>query len=112
MRLRDKYLYPHRSDLYEKNFYKCSCGAYVGCHPNTNIALGNPCGPQTRKARNLAHQAIDPIWKNSPLSRNEVYRRLAQKLNIRREVCHVAHMTAPEAFKAAQAAEEIGKEAS
>lgn len=34
-------IYPHRPDLYHKNFYQCKpCDAWVGCHPNTTNPLG------------------------------------------------------------------------
>lgn len=100
-------IYPHRPDLYSKKFYKCECGAYVGCHPDSAIALGNPCGPATRKARGEAHAAIDPLWREGHLRRNEVYAELAQRLNIQRSKCHVAHMTMPEAQRAKNIANQM-----
>lgn len=97
-------LYRHRPDLYHKKFYRCSCGAYVGCHPDSEIALGNPCGPETRRARGEAHAAIDPLWREGVMRRNEVYAELARRLGIERSRCHVAHMNLPEARRAREIA--------
>lgn len=105
-------IYPHRSDLHAKKFYKCDVcpSSYCGCHPDTTTPLGYPCGPQTRRARGNAHAAIDPIWREKIASRHKVYERLAQKMGYDRGQCHVAHMTADEANEAAKVAREIRKE--
>lgn len=102
-------IYPHRADLHEKRFYVCdTCtGSYCGCHPNTTTPLGYPCGPQTRKARSAAHDAIDPIWRSGRLSRHAVYRKLADLMKIPRDHCHVAWMSAEEARKVESLAERI-----
>lgn len=50
-------IYPHRPDLAAKHFWKCVCGAYVGCHDGTFKPKGSPCGPKTRRARIEAHAA-------------------------------------------------------
>lgn len=68
-------IYPHRLDLWAKKFWKCSCGAYVGCHAegatvhgvrsDGTIPLGTPAGPALRKLRSECHAAFDPMWKGS-----------------------------------------------
>ena len=59
-------IYPHRPDLYNRNFYKCPfCGGYVGCHPNTTKPLG--CIPTValKMARIRVHDKLDSLWKSS-----------------------------------------------
>ena len=84
-----KEIYPHRPDLYHKKFYLCNCGAYVGCHPNSDTPLGAVADEATRKARNKAHAAFDPIWKHKQMRRNDAYAKLAQKMGINRNECHI-----------------------
>lgn len=87
-----KEIYPHRKDLHSKKFYKCSehrCGAYVGCHPNSEIPLGTPAGYETRKIRHEVHAALDPIWMSKIMTRKGVYSKLAWCLGIERDDCHV-----------------------
>lgn len=105
-------IYPHRPDLATKRFYKCDgcASSYCGCHPDTTTPLGYPCGDTTRRARSAAHAVIDPIWRDKLTSRQTVYFELARRLQIPREQCHVAWMTADEARDAAGVAKEIRKE--
>lgn len=100
-------IYPHRADLAAKSFYKCGCGAYAGCHPDTTTPLGYPCGAATRKARGEAHAVIDPIWRQRLASRPAVYADLARRLDIPRDECHVAWMDAARAREAARAGREM-----
>tara|TARA_R100001369_G_scaffold44802_2_gene70942 strand:+ start:992 stop:1480 length:489 start_codon:yes stop_codon:yes gene_type:complete len=85
-------IYPHRQDLYSKPFWLCPCGAYCGCHPNTENPLGYPAGPQTRKARSALHRVLDPLWKgvegNKHRRRNSIYSFLSFKLDIPRSETH------------------------
>ena len=84
-------IYPHRSDLYNLQFYLCEeCNAYVGCHKNSNgKPLGRLANAELRKMKSAAHAAFDPIWKNGKISRNEAYKLLAKSLKIDREKCHI-----------------------
>ena len=102
-------IYPHRADLHAKRFYVCdSCtSSYCGCHPETTVPLGYPCGAATRKARSAAHSVIDPIWRERLASRKDVYSDLARKLGVPREECHVAWMTADQAYRAADMGQDI-----
>lgn len=90
-------IYPHRPDLFNKSFYRCSCGAYCGCHPGTTKPLGHPCGPDTRKARSAAHAAFDPLWKTGKMGRRQAYAWLAAVLGIPEKECHIGMMTAERA---------------
>jgi len=93
--------YPHRPDLYSKPFWFCSCGAFVGCHPGTKKALGSPAGKATKRARMDAHAAFDPIWKGKQMGRSDAYRWLAAALGIEPRDCHISHMNADLARRAA-----------
>lgn len=101
-------IYPHRPDLASKPIWVCSsCGAYVGCHPNTKDPLGTCAGADLRKARSMLHkQMLDPLWINAPESesykidapsdrlviqraaRKRVYAFLADRLAISADDCH------------------------
>lgn len=103
-------IYPHRPDLFAKSFYRCDCGAYVGCHPGTAIALGRPAGAETRQARSAAHAAFDPLWKAKASkfnigfgkARGDGYKWLADQLGIPAEDCHIGWMDAETARRTAE----------
>lgn len=67
-----KEIYPHLPRLHEKIYYQCKpCGAYVGCHPGTERALGDPANKELRTARVNAHSVFDVLrrvsyWKIQP----------------------------------------------
>lgn len=103
-------IYPHRPDLYAKAFYRCDCGAYVGCHPGTKRALGTPAGPETRRARSAAHAAFDPLWKSGRMKRSAAYRALAERLNIPAAHCHISWMDAATCAAAREAAALIAQQ--
>lgn len=98
-------VYPHRPDLWAGRWYwRCACGAYCGVHPNLK-PLGTPAGLETRRAREAAHAAFDPLWrKRQTLSgltkaqaRGRGYKWLAAQLGIDRKDCHIAEMNAEQA---------------
>jgi len=83
-------IYPHRPDLYAKQFYSCEpCGAFVGCHPGTITPLGRLADASLRKAKSAAHRAFDPLWREEGMSRKHAYQWLARKLGIDSEDCHI-----------------------
>lgn len=83
-------VYPHRPDLHKKKFYLCSpCNAFVGCHPGTTKALGSPANAPLRSARQFAHSAFDPIWRDGSKSRTRAYKWLANELGIPAAKCHI-----------------------
>lgn len=90
-------IYPHRPDLYEKRFYLCGCGAYVGCHPGTEKPLGYPCGATTRRWRSEAHAAFDPIWRGKHMNRAKAYAWLADQLGMAGADCHIGMMNEQQA---------------
>lgn len=86
-------IYPHRPDLYHKNFWLCDqCGAYCGCHPGGSgrKALGYPCDARTRKARNAAHRAFDPLWRHGNMTRKQAYKWLSDKMGLTRDETHIS----------------------
>lgn len=89
-------IYPHRRDLWIKNFWRCECGAYVGCHMLTDKPLGSPAGKETRDARMLAHAEFDAIWKahvaqgrEKGKARSSAYRWLSEQLGTAPEDTHI-----------------------
>ena len=57
--------------------YLCKdCGAYVGCHNNTQIPLGTLANKELRQLRIKAHNKIDKLWQNHTHTRDEVYQYL------------------------------------
>ena len=94
-----KEVYPHRPDLYSKKFWRCGCGAYVGCHGGGTQPLGYPAGPATRKARLAAHAAFDPLWKRGQMKRGQAYRWLGEQLGQRPGETHISWMDAATATR-------------
>ena len=82
-------VYPHRKDLYKKNFWLCeTCGAYVGTHRN-DIPLGRLADAELRIEKRKAHKAFDPLWQKGKQTRSEAYIWLAKKLEINEDQCHI-----------------------
>ena len=74
-------IYPHRPDLYSKNFYTCPhCKNYVGCHPGTTRPLGVIPTPEIRIARHRLHVFMDPLWRNKQISRMKLYKLISKEL--------------------------------
>ena len=71
--------------------YCCaSCGARVGCHPETDVPLGTLADGPTMKARRAAHDAFDPLWRGkTPWHRKEAYRALARVMGL--QTAHISH---------------------
>jgi hypothetical protein len=84
-------IYPQYPDYHQKWFYQCApCGAYVGCHPNSQRALGRLANKELRGAKMDAHNAFDALWrKYKKFSRKDAYKWLAESLGISRSDCHI-----------------------
>jgi hypothetical protein len=100
-------IYPHRTDLAHKRFWKCDpCAAFVGCHPpkdserggmgDGTVALGRPANHELRNLRKAAHAAFDPMFRESAgrVSRRDAYTWLAGQLGMSYSECHIGHFTA------------------
>lgn len=60
--------YTDSAPLYRGNSYGmvwlCDpCGAWVGCHGNTDEPLGRLANKELREWKQKAHAAFDPLWK-------------------------------------------------
>lgn len=85
-----KTIYPHIPNLAHLKFWLCSpCGAYVGCHRGTEEPMGLLANGETRKWRQKAHAAFDPIWKRGGISRVIAYSRLAELMGLTKDECHI-----------------------
>ncbi len=85
-------IYPHRQDLFHKQFWRCEpCNARVGCHGSGSSALGDLANRELRWWRSRAHQAFDPIWREDPkTTRSEAYMWLSEQLGIKQKFTHIS----------------------
>lgn len=98
------YIYPHRTDLFDKKFWQCANGheeSYVGCHPNTSTPLGCLANAELRQAKKETHKVFDPIWREKFASRGAAYRWLASAMKIRVKDCHMGMFTVEQCKQAA-----------
>ena len=70
--------------IYGRNYgksYMCwlckPCDAYVGCHNNTQKALGTMADKETRKYRKMVHDKTDPLWISGKTSRKQLYNKIS-----------------------------------
>ena len=82
-------IYPHRKDLKELIFYKCTCNSTIGCHKDTDKPMGTLANDKLKKARIVAHKEFDDLFKNGYMSRKKAYEWLSDKLNISKDNCHI-----------------------
>ena len=90
-------IYPHRSDLFDLQFWSCHpCKAYVGCHkPNMRQGFvgdepkGSLANADLRNHRRESHAAFDPIWRNGKKTRKKAYLWLSKRLEIDYNDCHI-----------------------
>ncbi len=71
--------------------YRCrtlECKGVHGCHPDGS-PFGTPADRATRKARGLAHDAFDRIWKSGRMSRTDAYAWMSEKLSVDKGQCHI-----------------------
>lgn len=75
------------------------CDARVGCHKNDpkHTPLGTLANAEGRKARQMAHEAFDPIWQAEVnngvvqhIARRDAYAWLSGVLEIDKMDCHIA----------------------
>lgn len=90
-------IYLGRPDLAHLNFWLCApCSAWVGCHRanpghgrDGTEPLGRLANADLRAAKQRAHAAFDPYWKNGGLARADAYAWLAASLGIPKDACHI-----------------------
>lgn len=91
------------------NYWLCDCGAYVGCHPDSDRPLGHCAGKELRTLRGKCHKVFDSLWRPTGNqkarfeSRRKAYLWLTEKmhaedaLNIDVRDAHIGHMNQQEA---------------
>lgn len=83
-------VYARRPDLKDKFFYECiPCDAYVGCHQNSKRPLGRLANATLRKAKKMAHEVFDKLWRNGGMTRDQAYAWLAKKMELSPDDCHI-----------------------
>ena len=88
--LRGSDVYKHRPELWHKWFHVCRvCDARVGCHGDTQNALGRMANKELREAKIAAHAVFDPLWKSGKMTRRNAYAWLATRLGINQAQCHI-----------------------
>ncbi len=110
-----KTMYPHRPDLAHKKFWACrKCDAYVGCHPNTDVPLGNLATRQVRQARSAAHFSFDKVWRGKRrggmMSRGDAYKWLAGKMGLCIEKTHIGMFDVAQCTKVMDLVAELRRE--
>lgn len=96
-------VYPHRTDLSKKSFYRCPehTNVFVGCHPDTNNPMGYMATPKLRTLRSKVHKLFDPIWKEKRLeSRTKAYQWFAKEMQLPLKITHVAMFNEQQCHKA------------
>lgn len=95
--------YPYRADY--GPIWTCTpCGAWVGCHPGTEKALGGLANAELRAAKQAAHAAFDPLWQRKMAkegctkghARRAGYRWLSEQLGIPYKKTHIGYMNLEE----------------
>lgn len=73
--------------------YICSnfprCDAYVGIHKGTTKPLGRLANKELRFWKKKAHAALDPLWKDGTVTRQEAYEIVGTVLGLPRSKAHV-----------------------
>lgn len=86
-------IYPHKKSLWKNKFFHCApCDAYVGCHKTTNgqfKSMGQLANRELRRLRIRAHNAFDPMWRDTGIARNKCYAWLAGKMRVPIRDCHI-----------------------
>lgn len=95
--------YPYQRD-YGPVWTCTPCGAWVGCHPGTEKALGGLANAELRAAKMAAHAAFDPLWRakmaregcSKSHARKSGYRWLSDQLGIPYKKTHIGYMNLEE----------------
>jgi ssDNA-binding Zn-finger/Zn-ribbon topoisomerase 1 len=74
-------------------FFGCTawpaCNGVHGCDDH-GVPLGKPGDAETRKARTLAHSALDQLWKSGFMTRPEAYAWLQRQMHMHPDLCHIS----------------------
>lgn len=72
-----------------KCWYCKPCHAWVGCHKDSDRALGRVANKQLRELKHQAHEAFDRIWKDGHLPRSAAYELLSIAFDLPPEQTHI-----------------------
>lgn len=98
-------IFCENKEIYWRNYwesYMCylckDCDAYVWTHNNTRKPFWTMANKETRKARNMCHKLLDPLWKekwewdykswSKWEERKRLYRILAKEMKIKYDDMH------------------------
>ncbi len=84
------------------------CGLWSAGNKPLRDEAGDRATWELKSARNAAHQAFDPLWREGLLDRDEAYQRLALELGIDPEKAHMTAMDAETARRVPAAVRVIG----
>lgn len=91
--------------------YLCSkCGARCGSHPNSNIPLGCLANNELTSLRNILHKEFDILWKTELMTRTQAYSKLASRMKLAPDECHIGQFTILQCRKALVIAKQIKSE--
>lgn len=87
------FLFGESANTYEY-YYVCShypsCNSYVAAHEKTGLPMGMLANGDLRNLRIRAHKALDRIWQNGFMTKNQAYKWLQAKLDLPENEVHIA----------------------
>jgi hypothetical protein len=79
----------HGKEFGNGKCYLCrNCGASVGVHNDLVTPLGILATPEMKRLKMVAHNLFDMCWKSKQISRNDCYKKLADKMGMPVSECH------------------------
>lgn len=90
-----KVVYPNWPPLHGRRFLACLVCDVRAPLRNGKLAASLADG-HTRRLRQQAHAAFDPIWKGGSMSRSAAYAWLRNATGMTKKQCHMAWMSAAE----------------
>ena len=69
-----------------------ACDSYVAAHTKSGLPMGTPANKTLRNKRIAAHKALDKIWKNGYMTKEQVYIWLQAKLDMPANVMHIGKL--------------------
>lgn len=98
-RVTGKTIYPNHSKLHDRRFLACLiCDVRAPLNRKGKPTAALADGP-TRKLRQQAHAAFDPLWQRGGMTRSAAYAWLRCTLGMTERDCHMAWMGAADLRK-------------
>ena len=69
-----------------------ACDSYVAAHTKSGLPMGTPANKTLRNKRIAAHKALDRIWENGYMTKEQVYIWLQAKLDMPANVMHIGKL--------------------